>query len=126
MDIIVSNIKWIMLVSGVLTFSMIFAFFAPRAALKATFGEAEAKGAALEIVTRNWGALIALVGAMLIYGAFDPPGQPFIAIVAGVSKLVFIGLILAYGSAGVRRKAAGAIAIDAVMIALFALYLIGR
>ena len=126
MGLIVDNIKWIMLVSGVLTFSMIFALFAPRAALNATFGEAKAEGAALEIVARNWGALIALIGAMLIYGAFDPPGRPFILIVAGVSKLIFIALILANGSATARAKAAGAIVIDTMMIVLFALYLVGR
>jgi len=126
MAFIVDNIKWIMLVSGVMTFSMIYAAIAPRAALNMTFGEAKAEGAALEIVTRNWGALIALIGAMLIYGAFDPPGQPFILIVAGVSKLIFIALILANGSATARTKAAGAIVIDTIMIVLFALYLIGR
>lgn len=125
MDFIVENIKWIMLVSGALTMTMIFAAIAPRAALNATFGEAKAEGAALEIVTRNWGALIALIGAMLIYGAFDPPGRPFILIVAGVSKLTFIGLILANGTPTARRKAAGAIVIDTILIVLFALYLVG-
>ena len=126
MAFIVDNIKWIMLVSGVLTFSMIYAAIAPRAALNMTFGEAKAEGAALEIVTRNWGILIALIGAMLIYGAFDPPGRPFILIVAGVSKLAFIALILANGSAAARTKAAGAIVIDTIIIVLFTLYLVGR
>ena len=126
MGFIVENIKWIMLVSGLATMTMIFAAIAPKAALNATFGEARAEGAALEIVARNWGALIALIGAMLIYGAFDPPGRPFILIVAGVSKLTFIALILANGSAEARAKAAGAIVIDTMMIVLFALYLVGR
>lgn len=125
MSFIVENIKWIMLVSGALTVTMIYAAIAPRAALNATFGEAKAEGAALEIVTRNWGALIALIGAMLIYGAYHPPGRAFILIIAGVSKLTFIGLILANGSAAARRKAAGAIVIDTIMIVLFALYLVG-
>ena len=125
MAFIVDNIKWIMLVSGVMTFSMIYAAIAPRAALNMTFGEAKAEGAALEIVTRNWGVLIALIGAMLIYGAFDPPGQPFILIVAGVSKLTFIGLVLANGSAAARTKAAGAIVLDTIFVILFALYLVG-
>jgi len=125
MSFIVDNIKWIMLVSGIITCTMIFATIAPKAALNATFGEAKADGAALEIVTRNWGALIALIGAMLIYGAFDPPGRPFILIIAGVSKLTFIALILANGSAAARSKAAGAIVIDTVIVILFALYLVG-
>lgn len=125
MGFIVENIKWIMLVSGLATMTMIFAAIAPKAALNATFGEARAEGAALEIVTRNWGVLIALVGAMLVYGAFDPPGRPFILIVAGVSKLAFIGLVLANGSAAARTRAAGAIVLDTVFVILFALYLLG-
>ncbi len=125
MHFIVENIQWIMLVSGVLTCTMLFAAIAPKAALNATFGEAKAEGAALEIVTRNWGALIGLIGAMLIYGAYDPPGRPFILIIAGVSKLTFIALILANGSATARAKAAGAIVLDTIFVILFALYLVG-
>ena len=120
---ITGNIQWIMIVSGVLTFSMVYAAIAPKAALNAVLGEG-VEGPAADIVVRNWGALIALVGAMLIYGAFDPPGQPFILVVAGVSKLIFIGLVLGFGSPGARRKAAPALAIDAVMIVLFAWFLL--
>jgi len=36
---IVANIKWIMIVSGVLTATMIYAAIAPEAALRSTFGE---------------------------------------------------------------------------------------
>ena len=46
---------------------------------------------------RNWGALITLVGAMLIYGAFNPAMRPLVLTIAGLSKLIFIGLVLAYG-----------------------------
>jgi hypothetical protein len=126
MAFIIDNIKWIMLVSGLLTMTMIFAAIAPKAALNATFGEAKADGAALEIVTRNWGVLITLIGAMLVYGAFTPPLQSFILIVAGTSKLAFIALILANGSAAARAKAAGAIVLDTIFVALFALYRWGR
>ena len=62
---------------------------------------------------------------MLIYGAFDPPSRPLVLIVAGLSKLIFIGLILANGTAAARSKAAAAIVIDTIMIVLFALYLLG-
>jgi hypothetical protein len=36
---IVANIKWIMVVSGVLTSTMLYATIAPDAALQSTFGE---------------------------------------------------------------------------------------
>ena len=62
-----THIKWIMLVSGALTCTMIYAFIAPQAALTSTFGAA-LEGPVANVVVRNWGALITLVGAMLIYG----------------------------------------------------------
>ena len=122
MNIIVAKIKWIMLVSGVLTCTMIYAAIAPQAALRGTFGEA-LQGPLAEIVVRNWGGLITLIGAMLIYGAYHAAVRPLVLVVAGVSKLVFIALVLAQGSRYLGQQAAIAIALDAVWVALFALYL---
>ncbi len=120
---ITSNIQWIMIVSGVLTFSMVYAAIVPRAALNAFLGEC-VEGPAAGIVVRNWGALIALIGAMLIYGAFDPPSRPLILVVACASKLIFIGLVIACGTQTSRRKAGPALVIDATMIVLFAWFLL--
>lgn len=50
-----------------------------------------------EIVVRNWGVLIAIVGGMLIYGAFQPNVRRLVLTVAGASKLAFIVLILLFG-----------------------------
>jgi hypothetical protein len=122
MRIVTASIKWIMLVSGLLTCTMIYAAIAPQAALRGTFGEALA-GPVAEIVVRNWGVLITLVGAMLIYGAFYAAVRPLVLVVAGASKLVFILLVLAQGSRYLGQQAGIAIAIDAVWVALFALYL---
>jgi len=61
MSWIVDRIKWIMIVSGALTCTMIYAAFAPEAALHSTFGRT-LEGPVAEIVVRNWGALITLVG----------------------------------------------------------------
>jgi hypothetical protein len=124
MNWIVANIKWIMLLSGALTCTMLYAAIAPQAALHSTFGET-LEGPLAEIIVRNWGALIALMGAMLIYGAFDPPGRPLILTVAGLSKLVFIGLVLAHGSRYFVGQARVAVVIDLLMVALFIGYLIG-
>ena len=124
MNWIVARIKWIMLVSGVLTCTMLYAAVAPQAALRSTFG-ATLEGPLAEIVVRNWGALIGLVGGMLIYGAYDPPGRPFIVTVAGLSKLVFIGLVLSHGRQYLGHQVGLAIAIDLVTVALFIGYLVG-
>ena len=89
----VANIDRIMIVSGVLTMTMIYAALAPEAALRSTFGE-NMSGPVADIVGRNWGALIALVGAMLIYGARKPAVRPMALTIAGVSKAIFIALVL--------------------------------
>jgi hypothetical protein len=84
---IVVNIHRIMLFSGVLTMTMVYAALAPDAALRSTFGES-VSGPVADIVVRNWGALIALVGAMLIYGARKPAVRPMALTVAGASKAI--------------------------------------
>jgi hypothetical protein len=119
---IVDNVRWIMLVSGVLTATMIYAAIAPEAALRSTFGET-LSGPLARIIVRNWGALITLVGAMLIYGAFNPESRSPILIVAGVSKAVFIALVLSQGTRYLGRVGL-VVAIDSVMVALFGWYLL--
>jgi len=125
MRIIVAQIKWLMLVAGVLTCTMIYAAIAPQAALRATFGET-LDGPLAEIVVRNWGVLITLVGAMLIYGAYHAAVRPLVVAVAVLSKLAFIVLVLAQGSRYLGQQAGIAIAIDAFWVVLFGLYLADR
>lgn len=120
---IVANIDWIMIVSGVLTSTMIFAAIAPKTALRTNFGEA-LKGPLAEIIVRNWGALIALIGVMLIYGAFDPASRTIILMVAAASKVVFIALVLSQGGRYLRRQVGTAVLVDVVMVGLFAWYLV--
>lgn len=123
MSFIVTHIRWIMLASGLLTLTMLQAFVFPVATMQSTFGETPSTPAEL-LVVRNWGALIAIVGVMLIWGAFRPAlRRPFL-LVAGSSKLVFIALVLAQGSRYLTHQAGTAIAVDAVAVLLFAIYLI--
>jgi len=120
MNWIIGNIKWIMLVSGVLTSTMIYAALAPAAALQSTFGES-LEGPVADLVVRNWGFLIALIGAMLIYGAFHPLQRPLVLVIAGASKVFFITLMFAHGL--LHGQAAISAVIDLLMVVLFALYL---
>lgn len=71
---IIAKFKWIMLVTGVLTASMFYYAIAPNAALRADFGQGR-KGPLAELIVRNWGVLVGLVGVMLVYGAFVPPAR---------------------------------------------------
>ena len=120
---VIAKMKWVMLVSGALTCTMFYAAVAPQAALRSTFGESLA-GPVAEIVVRNWGALIALVGAMLIYGAFAPRSRPLVLTVAALSKSIFIALVLVHGMQYLGRQAGVAVAVDSVMVLLFVWYLV--
>ena len=120
---IAAKFNWIMLISGLLTCTMLYAALAPQAALQSTFGTTVA-GPVAELVVRNWGALIALIGAMLIYGAYHPAARPMILIIAGLSKLIFIGLVLSHGSLFLSHQAGVAVAIDSLMVVLFASYMV--
>ena len=123
MSWLVTKIKWVMLVSGALTLTMLQAAIAPSTALRATFGET-LEGPLAEIVVRNWGALIALIGAMLIYGAFHPPVRKLVLVVAGLSKVTFITLILTFGTQYLGHQAGVAIVVDSIMVLLFIAYMV--
>jgi hypothetical protein len=123
MNYIESKMKWLMLVAGALTCTMVYAAIAPGAALQSTFGET-LDGPLAELIVRNWAILITLVGAMLIYGAFNPAVRSLVLIVALVSKFAFIALVLANGGRYLGNQAGIAIAIDFLWMVLFAWYLI--
>jgi hypothetical protein len=112
----------VMVVSGLLTLTMLYAAVSPVAAAQSFFGETP-DGAMLGIVVPNWGVLIGLMGALLIYGAFHAPSRKLALVVAGASKVAFIALILLQG----QRYLAGlqtAVITDGVMVVLFAAYVI--
>lgn len=121
-----ANIRWIMMVSGALTLTMFYAAIAPEAAFQSTFGESLGVdgGPATTLVVRNWGVLIGLVGASLLLGAFHEASRLLALKLALLSKATFIGLVLAEGGRYLRHQAGVAIAIDAVMVVLFAWYLL--
>ena len=123
MSWIVSNIHRIMIVSGVLTMTMIYAALMPEAALRSTFGES-VSGAVADVVVRNWGALVALVGAMLIYAARKPALRLLVLTVAGASKAIFIALVLSYGGRFLSYQAGIAILVDALWVLVFAAYVL--
>jgi len=123
MNWIVANIKWIMLGSGLLTCTLFYAAIAPQAALRSMFGES-LDGQLAEIIVRNWGALLALVGALQIYGAFNSKSRLLIVIVSSISKLVFVTLVLVYGRSFLGYQAGTAITIDLIIVILFVCYLL--
>lgn len=123
MPMLQHSIKWIMLVSGLLTCTMFYAAIAPESVLQSNFG-GSLEGPIAQIIVRNWGALIGLMGLLLVYGAFHEPVRRTALLVAGASKIVFIGLMLSLGQQFLQFQAGVSIAVDAVMVALFVTYLI--
>lgn len=119
-----AQIRWIMLVAGVLTCTMLYAAIAPSAALRSTFGEG-LEGPVAEIVVRNWGTLIGLVGLMLVYGASRPAVRRLVLGVATVSKLTFITLVLVFGRQFLGQQAGVVLVVDGIWVLLFAAYLLG-
>ena len=118
-------IKWIMLVSGALTCTMVYAAISPQAMLQSTYGET-LEGPLADVIVRNWGALIFMVGGMLIYGAFNVPARPMALVVGSASKIVYIALILSHGSRYLSPQATVTIVVDAAMVLIFIAYLVGR
>ncbi len=123
MRFFVSNFKWIMLVSGLLTCTMFLAFISPQTSLQSNFGQT-IDGNLAEIIVRNWGALIGLVGIMLIYGAFTEPVRRFVLVIAGSSKVIFIFLLLTSKESYMGFGAGTAVIADSIMVALYIAYLL--
>jgi nucleoside recognition membrane protein YjiH len=119
---IVANMKWIMVVAGLLTSTMIYAAISAKA-LQSTFGES-LSGPLAELVVRNWGLLIAMGGGMLVYSAFRPSLRPLVLVSTGLGKIFFIALVLQQGGQYLEHQAGIAVVTDSLMVVLFAWYLL--
>jgi hypothetical protein len=123
MATLVDNMQWVLLVCGLLTFSMAQAVFAPRATMRAYFGEAP-ESKAVDLLMRNWGMLVAAGGVLLIYAAFAPEIRPAALVFVGAGKLAFILLVLLAGGGFLKKQAGLAVVIDGIMVVLFGTYLV--
>ncbi len=122
MNFIIKNFKWIMLVFGALTFTMFYGLIAPQAALESVFG-ASFNGTLETIVVRSWSALVGLMGAALIYGAYSEKDRIFSTSIVAFSKVVFVSLMLLHGQE-FMGTAGIAIIMDCIFIILAVFYLI--
>lgn len=120
---IFAQFKWIMLASGILTASVFYNAVAPQAALRSAFGQG-LEGPLAELIVRNWGVLVGLVGLMLIYGAFVPPARRLVLSVAALSKAAFVALLLTVGHDFLGQQIGIALWVDSVEALLFFAYLL--
>ena len=102
---------------------MFLGLFDPGRSLEMNFGEAMPSSSPSQIVVRNWSALIGLVGVMLVYGAFVPAARKFVLVIAGVSKLIFIALVVFYLPNFMNYSAGTAVIADSTMVFFYIAYL---
>ena len=122
MKFIIKYIKWVMLVSGVLTATTFYGLFAPQAAVESMFG-ASFGGPLETLIIRSWSSLVGLIGLVLIFGAFSERNRVFCISIAALSKVVFVSLVLVYGQAFLGT-AAPAIIMDCFVIVLTLSFLV--
>jgi hypothetical protein len=75
-------------------------------------------------LARHWGLLVFLIGALLVYAAFDPPIREPVILVGAIEKAVLGGGVLGTGLSqhpAVRAAAIG----DSLTALIFFLYLAG-
>lgn len=104
-----------------LTFSIVLMILAPRFVLHTTFGEV-AEGRLADLISRSWGEMVAASGLMLIYAAYHPETRLPILLYSIAGKTGFIALTLSKGYRGMNAMVA--VVADAVMVLLFAWYLL--
>jgi hypothetical protein len=123
MRLFIANFKWVMVVCGVLTCTMLLGLFAPDQWLQSNLGETLTTGPE-NLAIRGWMGLIGLMGIMLIYGGFHLPVRNYSLVIAGTNKIILIVLAFVYGKAYLSFGLGTAVVADTVMIVLFAIYLL--
>jgi len=116
-------LQWILLVSGILTALAILIFISPNRFYKSVFNLEQVPTVYL-FVARHWGAMISLVGFMLIYAAFNPAVQELSMIIASVEKIVFAGMVM-FGPLRNSRVFVRLATFDIIIVVIFALYFAG-
>ena len=118
-----AHIELILLLTGLATAGAIVLFLAPVTTMRILFGQAPSDALSLAIV-RHWGLLVCLVGALLIYAAYDVEMRVPTLIVAITEKGAFaLGVFI---SPFRRRPAVLVMALaDSGMAAVYLVYLTG-
>ncbi|MDC0053200.1 hypothetical protein OAK05_02940 [Gammaproteobacteria bacterium] len=122
MNIIVKNIKWIMLFAGLVTCTTVAAVFAPQETLLSMFGTNLTEPLA-NLVVRSWGFLVSIMGALLIYGAFNEGSRMQCIVTAGISKIGFLLLILIFGVAYIDKLIV-TVVFDSIVVLILATYVV--
>jgi hypothetical protein len=120
---LVAHIELILLITGLATIGAVLLFLAPATMMKKIFGQAPSDAPSV-LIARHWGLLLSLVGALLVYAAYDAEVRVPTLIVGIVEKAALaLGVFL---SPLYHRPAALFMALaDAGMAAVYLMYLAG-
>jgi hypothetical protein len=119
-----SVLQLTLLLTGVATCLALVLFLFPRQML--AFGFAiRSPQPIIVLMARHWGLLVFLVGALLVYAAFEPAIRVPTLLVAGVEKTVFASLIF-LGPTTRTSRIAPAAAVDAVFALLYLICLLAQ
>ena len=113
----------VLIVTGFLTAAAGIGLFAPRALSSVVLGM-KTNDPTTMLVVRHWSLLLAVVGGLLIYAAYNADARVPIMVAATIEKLAFATLVVA---SPLRKRliavtAAGA---DVVMALLYVYFLVG-
>jgi hypothetical protein len=117
-----AQIELILVITGLATAGALVVFLAPVPVLKMLFGQAPSDALSL-LIARHWGLLVGLVGALLVYAAYDAKIRVPTLIVAIVEKAA---LVLGVFISPFRQRppVLGMALADAGMAAVYLMYLI--
>ena len=112
-----SNFHIVLMVSGLLTLTMLQFVVAPGRSMRSTYGEA-LEGPLADVIVRGWGLLIGLTGGMLIWAAYHPETRDLAVGAAVISKVFYMGSLLAKGGRFIKGFAGVTVLIDVAMVLL--------
>jgi hypothetical protein len=118
-----AQIELILLITGAATAGALALFLAPVTMMKVLFGQAPSDALGL-LIARHWGLLVCLVGALLVYAAYDAEIRVPTLLMASAEKVAFaLGVLI---SPGFQRVTPLVMALaDASMAAVYLMYLTG-
>ena len=118
-----AHIELVLIVTGAVTATALLQFIAAAPVLRMIFGEAPTDEVGLA-VARHWGLLTFLIGALLIYAAFQSSVRGPVMVVAVIEKAA---LALGIFSSSLRSHpvAASAAAGDSLIAIIYIFYLAG-
>ena len=119
-----SSIVWILVGSGGITaLGGLAVLLATKPLLRVAFG-VEAVDRTVTFFVRHWGVLLFVIGALIVYSAYDPSVRPPVLTAAAFEKLA-VGVLILVGRVPRTPAIVAAALADAVFAIVYILYLAG-